>query len=374
MLKSISLQNFKSFGERQTVPLEPISVLVGPNNSGKSSFLSVGSFFRQLASGPGLSPASSDAFVFHKPPSGNGAMAIEWESEAGRYYGSHQRPEGRSPGVVEERFQPAGTVAWRKSEDILPPLGHQFDPVYPFQTLQVMTIPGFRRPPDLWPIVAPIVGSRDVKISLTSVRADSLFGPDARLREDGSHLATVINVWRSAYPERAEQLEAILRTYLPEIRRVLASPAPASGATNGNGEAMVRLWFEQTDGERFDAMHVSDGVLFFTALAAQVIDAEERALIFIEEPEQSIHPRRLHDLVELLRDVGAKRGCQFIIATHSPVLLDEFRDEPEAILLFRRSEQGTVVRPLAEVETLRDALEKTRPGEMLASGFFNEPL
>jgi AAA15 family ATPase/GTPase len=44
MIRSITLQNFKSFGESQTVPLEPITVLVGPNNSGKSNFMSVGRF------------------------------------------------------------------------------------------------------------------------------------------------------------------------------------------------------------------------------------------------------------------------------------------------------------------------------------------
>jgi AAA15 family ATPase/GTPase len=46
MLKSITLQNFKSFGDAQEVPLEPITVLVGPNNSGKSNLLSLGNFIR----------------------------------------------------------------------------------------------------------------------------------------------------------------------------------------------------------------------------------------------------------------------------------------------------------------------------------------
>lgn len=42
MLQSITLRHYKSFGDEQTIPLEPITVLVGPNNSGKSSFMSVG--------------------------------------------------------------------------------------------------------------------------------------------------------------------------------------------------------------------------------------------------------------------------------------------------------------------------------------------
>jgi hypothetical protein len=48
MLKSITLKNFKSFGNPQEVPLEPITVLVGPNNSGKSNLLSVGALVRSI--------------------------------------------------------------------------------------------------------------------------------------------------------------------------------------------------------------------------------------------------------------------------------------------------------------------------------------
>ena len=46
MLSSITLRNFKSFGEEQTIPLRPITVLVGPNNSGKSAFMNIGQFVR----------------------------------------------------------------------------------------------------------------------------------------------------------------------------------------------------------------------------------------------------------------------------------------------------------------------------------------
>ena len=108
-----------------------------------------------------------------------------------------------------------------------------------------------------------------------------------------------------------------------------------------------------------------------TARAAMhAIEAEPGSLLFIEEPEQSIHPRRLGEIVELLRQVVAERKCQVVVVTHSPVLLDAFRDEPEAILLFRRGDTGTRVRSLTEIPALVDALKDAEPGEMLAQGFF----
>jgi hypothetical protein len=75
---------------------------------------------------------------------------------------------------------------------------------------------------------------------------------------------------------------------------------------------------------------------------------------------------------EGFRRLVVDKKCQFIIATHAPALLDEFRDQPEAILLFRRGPNGSIVRPLTKVPDLVKALDRTKPGEMLASGFFND--
>jgi predicted ATPase len=215
-------------------------------------------------------------------------------------------------------------------------------------------------------VLRPLLEAREVKLSLGALRADAPFENKPKLGSNGSNMASIVSLWRSSHPERAEALDAIMRRSIPEIRHVLAMPAP-------EGQA-YRLWFRQTDDQMFDAFHVSDGVLLFTALAMQAIDAGPGSVIFLEEPEHSIHPTRLHDIVELLRRMVHEKGCQFVIATHSPVLLSEFRDEPEAILLFRRGDEGTLVTRLSDVPRLVDALRKADPGEMLSSGFFNDPI
>jgi predicted ATPase len=215
-------------------------------------------------------------------------------------------------------------------------------------------------------VLAPLANSREVKLALASLRADAPFANKATLGEDGAGMAAVLSLWRGANPERSEQLDEALRRSLPEIRHALVQPAP-----EGN---KFRLWFQQIDGEQFDAEQTSDGVLFFTGLLMHILDAEPGSVVFIEEPEQSIHPRRLTEVVDLLRRMVQERGCQFVVATHAPALLNEFRDEPEALLLFRRGEHGTQVTPLSEAPKLVEALDRVNPGEMLADGFFNDPL
>jgi len=85
MLKSITLRNFKSFGEEQTIPLEPITVLVGPNNSGKSNFMSVGRFMRNAESGLGeaiRAEGGRDNLVY-RPRRGDESTVISWIYEDG---------------------------------------------------------------------------------------------------------------------------------------------------------------------------------------------------------------------------------------------------------------------------------------------------
>jgi predicted ATPase len=212
-----------------------------------------------------------------------------------------------------------------------------------------------------------MVQARELKLTTPGLRGDAAVVPDPVLGPDGSGMAAVLGFWRGAKLDRAEELDAFIRSCLPEVARVLVKPGPKPGEQ--------RLWVKQTDGEEFDAAHVSDGVLSFIALAMHAIDAEPGALLFVEEPEQSIHPRRLHDLMELFRAIVYKRKCQIVAVTHSSVLLHELKDEPEAILLFRRGDKGTRVNALSDFPDLMEALgsRKADPGDMLINGFLNEP-
>jgi len=149
--------------------------------------------------------------------------------------------------------------------------------------------------------------------------------PEPRLGSDGSNIPVVLGLWRGSDPERSDKLQEFVRRCLPELRHVLVKPSPASG--------QQRLWVQQTDGEMFDAGHVSDGVLCFIALAMHAIEAEPGSVLFVEEPEQCVHPRRIEMIVNLFRQIVTEHGCQIIVVTHSPTLLDEFRDRPKKLAL-----------------------------------------
>jgi predicted ATPase len=365
MIRSITLQNFKSFGERQEIPLEPITVLVGPNNSGKSSFMSVGRFMANAVIGikEAIDQEGGVSFTFHRPSWGDGALELEWKANDGSYGLDLGRARRDVVYVASEElfdFQegraffrmPDGRVTFTGGGGIASAGELNLGLSYAV-TREIYE-----------PIWAPLVHSRMIKLSLPALRMDSEVVPSPQLTQEGAGLAAMLGLWRGSQPEKCEELEAFLRKWLPEVRNALVRPAPVPG--------YQRLWIRQTDGEEFDAEHLSDGVLCFTALTMHAIAASPGQMLFIEEPEHSIHPRRLRELVDLLKELVAAKGCQFVIATHSPVLLNAFRDEPEAILLFRRSEAGTKVRRLEDIPELKAALQSSPPGDMLEHGFFNQ--
>lgn len=200
----------------------------------------------------------------------------------------------------------------------------------------------------------------------TTLRRDSELRADSRLASDGSGLAAVVANWRGADLKRAKRLDEYVSARLREVEHVLVKPSPTPGS--------MRLIVQQIDGETFEASQLSDGVMYVLGLAVHLISADSGQILFIEEPETGIHPRRLGEVVDLLRTV-ADEGRQIIVSTHSPTMLDAFRTQPEAIVLFRRGPSGTVAHRLSDMPDLMRAFEEhdARPGEMLASGFFNDP-
>jgi predicted ATPase len=133
----------------------------------------------------------------------------------------------------------------------------------------------------------------------------------------------------------------------------------------GGGRKVVAIY---EGAEVYTAEHVSDGILLFVALSTVVQMGEGRTLVTIEEPEKGLHPRRLREMLDQIRRM-ARNGSRFILTTHSPVLLDEFRDHPESVLILERDENGTTATQLASRPEWVKELRDVSLGDLWYSGF-----
>ena len=103
-------------------------------------------------------------------------------------------------------------------------------------------------------------------------------------------------------------------------------------------------------------MGVSSGTLRMLALMTALFAEPAANLIGIEEPENYVHPTALSSFVEQL--LQARDHVQFMVTTHSPLLLD-FLGQPEFVRVVRRSERGTTVMMGENSENVRRALRES---------------
>jgi predicted ATPase len=142
------------------------------------------------------------------------------------------------------------------------------------------------------------------------------------------------------------------------VTRVVTVPADKAGfKTLGIAEGS----------SAFRAEHVSDGILLFIALSTVAQMSGGQTVVGLEEPDKGIHPRRIREILDQVYRV-ANEGSQFLITTHSPVLLNEFKDHPEAVLIVERDDQGTHVSQLSQQPDLEEQLRDVQLGDLWFSG------
>ncbi len=84
-------------------------------------------------------------------------------------------------------------------------------------------------------------------------------------------------------------------------------------------------------------------------------------VVLVEEPENSLHPARIKDVVAVLRKVS--ETSQVFIATHSPLVVNEL--EPQEIFVTTRdSEAGTRVTRLDQTPNFDERSKVYENGEL----------
>lgn len=154
-----------------------------------------------------------------------------------------------------------------------------------------------------------------------------------------------------------------LRRSSPEIlEKIVAATQAVVGLPSAiePRESDDRFYFVQSEpGLQYPVhqMGSSSGTLRMLALMTALFAETEATLIGIEEPENYVHPTALSAFVEHLLKTESR--TQFMVTTHSPLLLD-FLNEPAAVRVVRRNgEQGTTVEEQKNAEGVRKALDES---------------
>ena len=124
-----------------------------------------------------------------------------------------------------------------------------------------------------------------------------------------------------------------------------------------------------------DAGDLSQGTLLALAILTIAYLPDPPPLVCFEEPDRGIHPRLLRDVRDALyrlafpQDFGEQRDpVQVVATTHSPYMLDLFKDRPEEIVIAEKIGQDGRFSRLADRDDLDEILQDAHLGDLWFSG------
>lgn len=164
--------------------------------------------------------------------------------------------------------------------------------------------------------------------------------------------------------------EAILKYLKPlpdrDIKSIRADKIPMTD------KAMLFCTEEWTTGQTQEqsALGMSDGTLRFAGIIAMLITAEDKALILLEELDKGVHPSRAKDLVKMLKEIGKQKKLDIICTTHNATFVDELGPQmiPFISYIKRNEENGcTDIHLLEENEQLARLMASKSVGDMMTN-------
>lgn len=147
------------------------------------------------------------------------------------------------------------------------------------------------------------------------------------LEEDGSNLAIVLNNIRED-KDKKRKFSNLIKDVLPFVEDL-------DVVKFVDTSLFVKLKEIYSEKEFLPASLISDGTINIASLIIALY-FEEEPLVIIEEPERNIHPYLISKVVDMMKEVSNKR--QIITTTHNPEML-KYVDLKD-ILLVSRDKNG----------------------------------
>lgn len=389
-IKTIHIKNFKSFKELE-VDLGRFNVLIGANASGKSNFIRVFEFLRDIArhglenaislqggaeylTNLNLSTAKSLSIKLVLSQEGDGGVRFIALSKTSKTdlavepidltysFSIAFARKGTDFEITEDRltlksefrtFERDGAQAEapkflglgeilifrngdRTSVKVTPPEGLSME--------EYQIVPSFLReavPRRSLISVHSQVFSRplfeDLAIYDFDPRLPKKATPitgKADLEEDGSNLAIVLkNIIENR--DRKRKLANFLGDLLPFVTGLEVEKFADKSLLFNLRETYAKK-------QSLPASLISDGTINVTALIA-VLYFEKKTVAIIEEPERNIHPSLISKIVTMMKD--ASQGKQIIVTTHNPEVV-RHADIGDVLLVSRNGDGfSTISRP-----------------------------
>jgi predicted ATPase len=195
-----------------------------------------------------------------------------------------------------------------------------------------------RPSPELKPIVDVLQGFRyHAGYALETLRQGGKGGEsDAFLTPRGENLFVVLRNWKAAprrFNDRFEWVLGKVKKAFPGVIEDIEFDPPL-------GEIVPARFYPPGERTGLPMSRAADGFLVGLLHLTAVAGAAPGAIVAIDEMENQLHPHAIRSILGAMRELAEERGLTVLLITHSPVLMNAFRDEPNRFFVTEISEKA----------------------------------
>jgi len=356
-LASFSISKYRSIISSERLALGDFTVLIGPNNEGKSNILQGLISGMKILSNIQRLPVNVKAIP--------GATRIltrdlySWESDFPKNL-QVKNPLGTS--VFEYHFEltPSEIVDFRSEvksalNGLLPIRLSIGENTWSFEVTKKG--PGGATLSKKWLAIARFISTRINPREIPTIRTaasstaliDEMVARELKRLEASSDyqdaLVQISNLQQPVLERLGNNLRDLVREFLPDVNSIRIVLPDRAQALRQNS----RLYVD--DGTETELKSKGDGVQSLTALAltrqAAADAAQGRELILaIEEPEAHLHPHAVHQLKKVLTEISLTQ--QVVVTTHSPLFVNKQSIGSNVIVNKKKAKRAATVKQIRD--------------------------
>lgn len=324
MITNLSIQNFKCLRDVK-VELEPFTMFVGTNGSGKTSVLqAIDLICRTFQTQP---ERVDKEYSSHRTYDAAGEVELSCQQGDCHFRfrtNSQQQPNqdwNGSGAGFSKTGNPLEWKAWQPQNGNLPK--------------------------SLW-----------LRLETPCLRQHQGQGSDPRtMGIDGSGMHTALASMALEDPDEWQKLQGDLRRIVPAIQRLRHTP-------------QSELLFDTINGKGLKAHQISEGTILTLGLLTSIHGMNKPGVLLLDDLDRGLHPKAQSELINLLRGVQETNPeIQIVATTHSPYLLDRM-EATEVLVTSLREDGSTACEPLTSHPKFMKWKDEFHPGEMWS--FFGE--
>ncbi len=410
MITAFTLRNFKSYREA-TLPIGPLTLLIGANASGKSNAIEGVQFLSTLAS---YRLDKVFELLTREKVLRGGMYDLRHLDEETFGLGCHLRRSTKPPLQLHVTIRPQaadlviaqehlrtrdGQGRWRtlyettappadqtgldvrciypllEPEEVAPSLGRCDDPRKAvFTQLENARFSHYNT--EIMEFILAYAGEFQRALEniaffnpLPHTMRDYVPKLERDLHRDGDNLSGVLYTLCQDASHKQRILDFVQSLPEQHIRALEFIETP-------RGDVLLQL-VETFSGQdrRCDAPKLSDGTLHVLAVAAAMLSVPAGSVVIIEEIDNGIHPSRADLLMRNIRQIANERSLRVLLTTHNPALMAALPLEaiPDVVYCYRDPTAGdSRLARLSDLEDYPRLIARGNVGQLTSRGILEQ--